>query len=96
VEFNNENKQNYEILWKDASKGLIVFCLVHFLFEIILGNNKSALLPVLFNYWISSWYIKGQINKRGKIKNIFLFGFSVSVIVFLIRLILGTTIVSFL
>lgn len=96
MELNNENKQNHEVLWKDARKGLIVFCLVHFIFEIILGNNKSALVPVLFNYWISSWYIKAKIEKREKIKNLFLFGLSVSGIVFLIRLILGTIIVSFL
>jgi hypothetical protein len=96
VEINDENKQNQNVLWKDARKGIIVFCFAHFFFEIILGNNKSALVPVLFNYWISSWYIKGQIEKGEKIKNLFLFGISVSGMVFLIRLVLGTIIFSFL
>lgn len=81
---------NHEIKWKAARWGVIIFCVIHFLFENLSGNSSFAALPVVFNFWISSEYIKKQIAKGKEIKNLLLLGLSVSCVVFLIRLVLGT------
>jgi hypothetical protein len=60
------------------------------MYEIFTGNTKSFVLPVLFNFWVSSWYIKNYILKSREIKTPLLIGLSVSGVVFLLRLVLGT------
>lgn len=88
-----ENKNSdHETKWKKARWGVIIFCVIHFFFEILTGNSKTAALPVFFNFWISGWYIKGQIAKGKKIKKLILMGLLVSGVVFLIRLTLGIAI----
>jgi hypothetical protein len=77
-------------LWKSARWGVIIFCIFHFFFEIIIGNEKLAAVPVLFNYFISAWYIKSIIAKGKATKRLFLIGIGVSLVVFIIRFILGT------
>lgn len=69
MELKEINNLNHETMWKSARWGVIIFCVIHFLFEILKGNSKSAALPVMFNFWISEWYIKRQIAKGKEIKN---------------------------
>jgi hypothetical protein len=83
---------NHDTMWKTARIGVIIFCIIHFLFEIVTGNNKAAALPVMVNFWLSAWYIKRQIEKGKIIKRFVLMGLAVSGVVFLIRLVLGTAI----
>jgi hypothetical protein len=75
--------------WKNARNGVFVFCLIHFIFEIMTGNNKSAALPVFINFFVSAWYIKDRISIGRESKNLFMLGIVVSSIVFIIRLVLG-------
>jgi hypothetical protein len=91
TEFRNPNN---DIKWKYARWGVIIFCVIHLFLEVLLGNSKSAALPVMFNFWISGWYIKEQIAKGKEIKNLLLMGLGVSAVFFLIRLALGTIIFS--
>jgi heme/copper-type cytochrome/quinol oxidase subunit 2 len=81
---------NHEIIWKSARKGVIIFMVIHFLYEILIGNNQSTSLLVMVNFFISRWYIKNQIEKEKQMEDFLLWGLAVSCIVFLIRLILGT------
>jgi hypothetical protein len=90
MELKEINNPNHETMWKGARWGVIIFCVIHFLFENLTGNSKSAAFPVMFNFWISGWYIKRQIAKGKEMKNLLLMGLSVSGVVFLIRLALGT------
>ena len=90
MELKEIKNPDHETMWKAARWGVIIFCVIHFLFEILTGNSKSAALPVFFNFWVSGWYIKGQIAKGKQMKNLLLMGLSVSGVVFLIRLALGT------
>ncbi|MGY3052506.1 hypothetical protein ACVWYG_000696 [Pedobacter sp. UYEF25] len=76
-------------IWKSARLGIITFCIAHFLFEIIIGNNIGAALPVFVNYMVSGWYIKGQISKHNNLMSPYFKGLIVSLIVFIIRLLLG-------
>jgi hypothetical protein len=82
---------NFEIMWKTARKGVIIFMVIHFLYEILTGNNRSTLLLVFVNFTISRWFIKKQIENGKQTENLLLFGLAVSCIVFLIRLLLGTS-----
>jgi hypothetical protein len=86
METNNQTKVNQ---WKAARWGIIIFCVIHFCFEIVLDNSKSAGLMVIVNFWFSRWYIKGQIEKGKTLDNLFLMGLSVAGVVFLIRTALG-------
>jgi hypothetical protein len=89
MELNQVESSNHERLWKIARWGVIIFCVIHFFFEALSGNSKFIAMPILFNYWISAWYIKKQIAAGKEIKYLLLFGLSVSFVVFLIRLALG-------
>lgn len=82
-ELNNKDK------WKTARTGVIIFCVIHFIFELLTGNQKSAIFPVFFNYMVSAWYIKEQISVSKESKNLFMMGITISCVVFLIRLLLG-------
>lgn len=75
--------------WKKARTAVITFCVIHFVFELLVGNQKSAAIPVFVNYMVSAWYIKDQISLRKEGENLFTMGLTVSCVVFLIRLVLG-------
>lgn len=77
------------LTWKSAKWGILIFCFVHFLFEIGTGNEKNMILPVIFNYFISAWYVKKMIKRDRFSNNPILWGMAVSCVVFLIRVILG-------
>lgn len=83
-------------LWKSARWGIISFCIVHFIFEIIIGNSKGAVLPVLFNYFISSLYIKHLISKEKYKDGMFFKGILVAFVIFIIRLALGFIFTTFI
>lgn len=74
---------------KSARWGIIGFCLLHFIFEIAVGNDKGMLLSVVFNYFISDWWVKKEIKRDKYTKNPVLSGILVAFIVFIIRLLLG-------
>ena len=80
--------------WKEARNGILIFCVVHFIFEIASGNATAVGAPVFFNYFISRWYINRQIEKGIKQDNFLLYGITISGIVFVIRLILGFIVFS--
>jgi hypothetical protein len=90
MELKEIKNPNHETKWKAARWGVIIFCIIHFLYEIAAGNNKSLAIPIMVNFWISAWYIKSQIEKGKEMKNLLIMGLSVSGVVFLIRLALGT------
>ncbi len=75
--------------WKAARWGIIIFCFIHFLFEVGTGNEQTMLISVVANYVISAWYIKRRIKKYKLMNRPMLAGFTVSCIVFLIRLFIG-------
>lgn len=96
------NQENFKIpvdpkdLWKSARWGIIAFCVAHFIFEIALGNSKGAALPVLFNYIISSLYIKHLISKGKHKDGMFFRGAVVAFVIFIIRLVLGIIFTTFI
>ena len=82
--------------WKEARIGIIIFCVLHFIFETATGNTKLIGPMILFNYFISAAYIQSQIKKNVEKTNFLQYGLIVSGIVFLIRLTLGFIVGYFL
>jgi hypothetical protein len=78
--------------WKIIRSGLILFGIIHFLLEVVYsidaGIKITPIAPVIFNYLISSWWIKSKTNGR-RINKPFQYSLYVSSIVFGIRLILA-------
>lgn len=85
-----------EKLWKSARWGVIAFCVIHFFLETFVGTSKYPGIPIVFNYLISTWFIKKQISKGKNFYNPLFYGFLISGAVFLIRLILTAAILYFL
>jgi hypothetical protein len=81
---------NPESNWKEARNGIIIFCVIHFIFEVASGNPKFIGPMIFANFFISKWFIQRQINKGIEQNNFLQYGLMVSGIVFLIRLSLGT------
>jgi hypothetical protein len=75
--------------WKEARLGIIVFCVLHLFYEVMFNNPSLTGPMVVVNYFISSAIVNGVINKGKRKNNLFLFGFSISCFVFLIRVIIG-------
>lgn len=92
--FNVSNRFSSKIhkdSWAKANNGILTFCLINFVFEIVLSDGVNIILPVIVNYVISAWYISAQIKKNRYLSNSYWIGLGVSAIIFLVRLIIGTT-----
>lgn len=95
VEPVHDRRVDTQELWRSARWGVIAFCVVHFFFENLIGNSQYAIAPVVFNYWVTSWYIKREYRRNNVPKNLVLHAVAVAGVVFLIRLMLGFIIITF-
>lgn len=83
---NNKQKQinkNIEIV----RKNLLIFAFFHFILEFI-SQNKNTAIPVFINYLISKAIIVSKIKSK-KINNLVGYTWFISIIVFIIRTIIG-------
>jgi threonine/homoserine/homoserine lactone efflux protein len=85
--------------WKEARWGVIIICVVHMIVSVIAlaasgaepgSSSRLLVLPILFNYWISSWYINDKIEKGKAEANLMMMGIKVAGVIFLIQVVLGT------
>jgi hypothetical protein len=90
-----EKKKNSVVYLSQIKKGVLVFSVVHLLFEIcmsVVTNNSLNFWPSIFvNYFIAVWYAKEKLSKNKLTNdiNFFNYGIKISFIIFLIRLVLG-------
>jgi hypothetical protein len=105
TEIDNHKAEADKKMWQTARWGVIIICVVHvFASLIVLGISgaeagsagRFAVLPILFNYWIASWYIKDRIEKGKAHENLFLMGVKAAAVVFLIQVVLGAILISIL
>ncbi len=97
-------KEDQKALWVKARWGVILICIVHMFVSLLaLGasgaesnTTRFTALPILFNYWIASWYIKNRIEKGKEEQNLFLMGVKAAGVVFLIQVVLGAILISIL
>ena len=82
--------------WKQIRIGLFIFILPHWIFEQVifeLGLSFERFVnmaPVIANFYIARWIIKGKIyDENKKVNSPILYGIGISFIVFSIRLLLG-------
>tara|TARA_B110000046_G_scaffold185004_1_gene225195 strand:- start:4872 stop:6089 length:1218 start_codon:yes stop_codon:yes gene_type:complete len=97
---NNEWPDNKK-LWKKMRRVLIFFGIIHYLVEIMLQetsggrvNAASAIMAVIIQYVVSKAIIKNQISKRKLINNPIILAIGISLLVFIIRVILGLIILN--
>lgn len=98
----SNTKEDQKALWVKARWGVILICVVHFLVSVsLMAANKETDgrftgLPIIFNYWIASWYVKYRIEKGKEESNLFLMGVKAAGVVFLIQVVLGAILISIL
>jgi hypothetical protein len=91
-------------MWRTARWGVIIICVVHMFVSLIAQGATGAEsntarftgLPILFNFWFASWYIKDRIAKGKAEENLMLMGIKVAAVVFLIQVVLGAILISIL
>ena len=98
-----ERIDNIPVLYKQMRKGVFLFLFCHFLIELIITHfyswNASFVGPsLLSNYFISLYLIKGKANNWGVNDKMspFYSGFFISMLVFIVRLVLGFIVGFFL
>lgn len=95
-------KEDQKASWVKARWGVILICVVHFFVSVsLMAANKETDarftgLPIIFNYWIASWYVKDRIEKGKEEANLFLMGVKAAGVVFLIQVVLGAILISIL
>jgi hypothetical protein len=104
TEIDNNKAEADKKMWQTARWGVIIICVVHvFASLIVLGISgaeagsagRFAVLPILFNYWIASWYIQDRIAKGKAHENLMLMGIKVAGIIFIIQVVLGAILLIF-
>ena len=81
--------------WEQSRIGLFIFILPHLIFEQVIfelyqSSIGSNMIPVIVNFYITRYIIKGKIyDENKKVNSPILYGLGISSIVFSIRLLLG-------
>ncbi len=85
-------------MWREARWGVIIICVLHLIVSVIAlaasgaepgSSGRFMALPILFNYWISSWYINDKIEKGKEESNLMMMGIKVAGVIFIIQIVLG-------
>jgi hypothetical protein len=71
--------------WKTAKWGVMAFCIILFMYEIISKNYNSVALVVLLNYFIAVWVVKALLAKGKTIGHPFVLGIFVSAMILIVR-----------
>jgi len=71
--------------WKTAKWGIMAFCIILFVYEIISENYNSVALVVLLNYFIAVWIVKALLAKGKTMGHPFVLGIFVSAMILIVR-----------
>lgn len=72
-------------IWKTAKWGIMAFCVILFLYEILSKNYNSVAVVVLLNYFLAVWIVKRLIAKGRTFGHPFVFGLFVSAMILVVR-----------
>ena len=97
TEIDNHKVEADKKMWQTARWGVIIICVVHLFVSLIALGASGAEpntarftgLPILFNYWIASWYIQDRIAKGKAHDNLMMMCVKVAGIVFILQVVLG-------
>ncbi len=81
----NPNKLSDAEIWKSAKWGIMAFCVILFLYEILSKNYYSVAVVVLLNYFLAFWIVKTLIAKGRTFGHPFVFGLFVSAMILIVR-----------
>lgn len=71
--------------WKTAKWGIMAFCIILFIYEIISRNYNSVALVVLLNYFVAVWIVKVLLARGKTIGHPFVLGVFVSAMILIVR-----------
>ncbi len=87
--------------WKLYRWGVYIMTFLHWVISVIFrlmddSEVGGAILPVLFSYYVSRWYIKRRISQGETDKNPFWYGVWVALFVMIMQMGLGIIVEQFL
>ena len=94
----DDKKAQNKKMWREARWGVIIICVLHLIVSVIAlaasgaepgSSGRFMALPILFNYWIASWYINDKIEKGKEESNLMMMGIKVAGVIFIIQIVLG-------
>ncbi len=72
-------------LWNSAKWGIMIFCVLLFVYELISQNYFSVALVVLLNYFLATFIVKRLIAQGKTFGHPFVFGLFVSAMLLIVR-----------
>lgn len=72
-------------LWKSAKWGIMIFCVLLFIYELVSKNYMSVALVVLLNYFLAGYIVKRLIAQGKTFGHPFVFGLFVSAMLLIVR-----------
>lgn len=72
-------------IWKSAKWGIMIFCVVLFVYELISKNYSSVALVILLNYFAAGFIVRKLILQGKTFGHPFVFGLFVSAMLLIVR-----------
>lgn len=72
-------------IWKSAKWGIMIFCVLLFVYELSSKNYKSVALVILLNYFAAGFLVKKLILQGKTFGHPFVFGLFVSAMLLIVR-----------
>ncbi|GGC58098.1 hypothetical protein GCM10011387_09750 [Pedobacter quisquiliarum] len=72
-------------IWKSAKWGIMIFCVLLFVYELISKNYSSVVFVILLNYFIAGFIVRKLILQGKTFGHPFVFGLFVSAMLLIVR-----------
>lgn len=81
----NPHAANAEVLWKSAKWGIMSFCIILFIYELVSKNYSGVAFVVLLNFFAGGFIVKKLIAEGKTFGHPFVFGLFVSAMLLVVR-----------
>lgn len=81
----NPHAANAEALWKSAKWGIMAFCIILFVYELIAKNYSGVAFVILLNFFAGGFIVKKLIAQGRTFGHPFVFGLFVSAMLLVVR-----------
>lgn len=86
--FANPHAATAPELWKSAKWGIMIFCIILFVYELVSKNYSSVAFVILLNYFVAVFIVKRLIAQGKIFGHPFVFGLFVSAMLLVVRFVL--------
>lgn len=81
----NPHAANAEALWKSAKWGILAFCIILFIYELVAKNYSGVAFVILLNFFAGGFIVKRLIAQGRTFGHPFVFGLFVSAMLLVVR-----------